>query len=275
MKLLDNHPKIDPVQYYSFKCYLQEFYNDYKNLNIAHDAQKRMQNILGNFGVNPDTKPGSQIFVPPFHLLKPVQVSDDLRHIVDTPVNALKLISKMETKPDMNSKKERLDNLQSFMIDDSSTLPKGELPVDATPNWHKWSKIQEILNGFGEPLSDNDKTLLLYSILKGFCLDVYICIGQDAKTGERKTWVVEARKHLTIENQIEFPAADIEDANELLKDVFKVEKEKTKIERNFQSPQKRIVKPTDSVFSENFRCSVLMRPTMINWAHQFEKPIAD
>jgi hypothetical protein len=44
-------------------------------------------------------------------MLKPVQVSDDLRHVVDTPVNALKLISKMETKPDVNSKKERLDNL--------------------------------------------------------------------------------------------------------------------------------------------------------------------
>ena len=49
-------------------------------------------------------------------------------------------------------------------------------------------------------LSDNDKTLLLYGILKGFSLDVYISIGLDIKTGERITWVVEARKHMQIEN---------------------------------------------------------------------------
>ena len=37
---------------------------------------------------------------------------------------------------------------------------------------------------------------------------------------------------MQIENQIEFPAPDIEDDNYLLKEVFKVEKEKNKIERN-------------------------------------------
>ena len=47
-------------------------------------------------------------------------------------------------------------------------------------------------------MSDNDKTMLLYGILKGFCLNVYICIGQDSNTGERKTWVVEARKQQTM-----------------------------------------------------------------------------
>jgi hypothetical protein len=38
----------------------------------------------------------------------------------------------METKPEIISKKDRIENLQSFMVDDSSTLPKGEI-VDATP----------------------------------------------------------------------------------------------------------------------------------------------
>ena len=74
--------------------------------------------------------------------------------------------------------------------------------------------------------------MLLYGLLKGFCLNVYICIGQDIRTGERRTWVVEVRRHMQIENQIEFPAPDIEDDNYLLKNVFKVEKEKIKIERN-------------------------------------------
>jgi len=60
-----------------------------------------------------------------------------------------------------------------------------------------------------------------------------------------------------------------------MKTVFKAEKEKSKLERNYESPSKRIVMPTDSVFSENFKLSTLMKPQYINWAHQFEKPIAE
>lgn len=96
--------------------------------------------------------------------------------------------------------------------------------------------MEEILRCFDTPISENDKTLLLYGILKSFCLDVYICIGQHFYSGERKTWVIEARKHLQIENQIEFPAPDIEDDNYLFEHVFKVDKEKNKIERNYQAP---------------------------------------
>ena len=51
------------------------------------------------------------IFVPPFHMLKPVVVPDDLRHIIDTPVKALKLLSKIETKAEMKNIKDRLENL--------------------------------------------------------------------------------------------------------------------------------------------------------------------
>lgn len=141
----------------------------------------------------------------------------------------------METKAEMKNRNELLENLKSFTIDGDSTLPKNKIE-ESSPTWHSWSKIYEILKIVDKPLSDNDKTLLLYGILKGFCLNVYICIGQDLKTGERKTWVVEARKHLQIENQIEFPAPDIENDNLVLKDVFKVKKEKNRIERNYQVP---------------------------------------
>lgn len=57
--------------------------------------------------------------------------------------------------------------------------------------------------------------------------------------------------------------------------MFKVEKEKIKIERNYQVLNKRIEMPTDSVFSENFINSVLMRPTFINWIPSCKKPVAE
>lgn len=118
--------------------------------------------------------------------------------------------------------------------------------------------------------------MLLYSILKGFCLNVYICIGQDIKTGERKTWVVEVRKQVNMDNQSEVqPTPVIEDQDSVLKNEFKVEKEKRKMEREYQATQKKVCGPTDSVFSENFNYSILLRPTIINWAHAFEKPIAE
>ena len=68
--------------------------------------------------------------------------------------------------------------------------------IETSLTWHGWQKIEEILKCCDGPISDNDKTLLLYGLLKSFCLDVYICIGQNFYTGERKTWVVEARKHM-------------------------------------------------------------------------------
>ena len=79
---------------------------------------------------------------------------------------------------------------------------------------------------------------------------------------------------MQIENQIEFPAPDIEDDNYLLKEVFKVEKEKNKIERNTAVKKRKIILPTDSFFSETFNNSILVKPTFINWDHSYEKPIA-
>ena len=79
---------------------------------------------------------------------------------------------------------------------------------------------------------------------------------------------------MQIENQIEFPAPDIEDDNYLLKEVFKVEKEKNKIERNTEVKKRKIILPTDSFFSETFNNSILVKPTFINWDHSYEKPIS-
>ena len=107
MKLLAGHKEIDPLKLYSFKCYLSEFWIDYKNLKIALNTNSRFQNILGVEDRNAEP----EIFVPPFHLLKPIVISDDLRHIIDTPVKALQLISKIETRAEIKNKKDRLDNL--------------------------------------------------------------------------------------------------------------------------------------------------------------------
>ena len=77
------------------------------------------------------------IFVPPFHMLKKIQVADDLRHIIDTPAKALEFIYKIETKYEIKSLRERIENLQSFKIDGVSTLPKDEIIKTSRP-WHGW-----------------------------------------------------------------------------------------------------------------------------------------
>lgn len=77
------------------------------------------------------------IFVPPFHMMKSILVADDLRHIIDTPVKALKLISKIETKVEMKSLKERIDNLESFKIDGVSALQTENVVKSSRP-WHGW-----------------------------------------------------------------------------------------------------------------------------------------
>ena len=61
----------------------------------------------------------------------------------------------------------------------------------------------------------------------------------------------------------------------IFKNVFKVETEMEIVERNYQAPQKMIIRPTDSVFSENFTNSLLLRPTFIHWIHSFERPIEE
>ena len=151
-------------------------------------------------------------------------VKADLRHIIDSPKKVLKLLSKIETRKEVHSKKQRIDVLQSFKIDGLSALLKEQVEEVETPapTWHGWSKIEDILNQFGGSLSDVEKTLLLFGLLKGFNLNVYICIGQDYLTGERKTWVLEIRNY--TENQIEIEAPETPDEDFIYENVFKVEK---------------------------------------------------
>ena len=81
--------------------------------------------------------------MPPFHLMKPVLVKDDLRHIIDSPTKALKLLSKIEIRQEVTDRKERIDTLQSFKIDGLSALLKEDVEelAKTSPTWHGWSKI--------------------------------------------------------------------------------------------------------------------------------------
>ena len=60
-------------------------------MKIVKNPLSRLQNILGLEEEWPE-KGQQMIFVPPFHLMKTILVADDLRHVIDTPVNALRLI---------------------------------------------------------------------------------------------------------------------------------------------------------------------------------------
>ena len=70
---------------------MSEVWNNYKHMKIVKNPLSRLQNILGLEEEWPE-KGQQMIFVPPFHLMKTILVADDLRHVIDTPVNALRLI---------------------------------------------------------------------------------------------------------------------------------------------------------------------------------------
>ena len=79
-------------------------------------------------------------------MMKSILVADDLRHIIDTPtlvttpVKALKLISKIETKVEMKSLKERIDNLESFKIDGVSALQTENVVKSSRPTMARMVK---------------------------------------------------------------------------------------------------------------------------------------
>jgi len=168
MALLDGHEEVDPVRLYIFKQYLAGVWENFRTMKAVQNPRSRLQNILGlpratrNYELYADLHKDSEIefenelvddqwpdsteqsiFVPPFHLLKPVLVKADLRHIIDSPTKALKLLSKIETRRQVTDRKERINALQSFTIDGLSALLKEDVLeiASAAPTWHGWSKI--------------------------------------------------------------------------------------------------------------------------------------
>ena len=64
------------------------------------------------------------------------------------------------------------------------------------------------------------------------------------------------------------------DVNQILENVFKVEKQMgKKTER--KAKKRKVIMPTDSFFSEDFDSSVLLRPTFVHWDHAYESPIPE
>ena len=83
-----------------------------------------------------------------------------------------------------------------------SKLNYPSIPPQTGTNGSKSRKY--LLNGFGEPLFQIMIRPFFYIVSSkdSFLMFIFASgkFGQDAKTRDRKTWVFEARKHLTIEN---------------------------------------------------------------------------